>query len=590
MRPKKLFSKLFPSYFLISLVGLSVLLLITRFAFRNFYYQQTSKQLTHKAHLIEDVVKEAILQNNYSRLQTNIFELSKKSENRITIILPSGKVIADSDYAPEKMGLHNEREEIKRAMTGEIGKTIRFSPTLREKHLYVAIPLSNSGKIIGVLRNSLPIDELQTSLFILTRQVLIWSLVLLIILTYFIYIQAKKISSPLESMKKQVEDFAAGNFQNKIEIDDVSTLEISSLFNAVQTMSDKLQKQFKKITKQKNEQLAVFASMLEGVITIYPDMNIYHINDAALKLFKYDSDAQIKGTPLKEVVKSDRIYNMAKKLLEDHVTVDNEFEYESGLVLNVHGTILQSKKTGMLGAVLVFNDITKMRELENHRKQFVANVSHELKTPLTAIQGYLETIQEEEIDDKALLNKFLGIINKHSIRLKRIIEDLLALSSIERESEFGGLELEEANILPVLENVISLCFEKAEKKQIIVKLKGEDAFARINRPLFEQAIINLLDNAIKYGPEKSEVEILTNINEKKLEIIVKDNGQGIPKEHHDRLFERFYSVDKARSRELGGSGLGLSIVKHIAITHHGNVRVESEIGKGSSFIFELPSL
>ena len=589
MKPKKIFSKLFPSYFLISALGLAILLLITRFALKNFYFKESTTNLLQKAKLIEKEVIEGMNKNDHQYLQRLIKELAKISENRITIVLPSGDVIADSSFDPKMMENHLKRKEVESALKGKVGKSVRFSPTLKENHLYVAIPLKKNSVTIGILRNAVSVDKLQTSLTLLTKKVLLWSFLLLIILTYFIYSQAKKISSPLEEMKKHVEVFASGNFQEKISMGESSTVEISSLISAIETMSNKLQTQFLKINNQKNEQLAMFSSMLEGVVTVDQEINIYHINRAALSLFNYQDKDTFKGIPLREVIKSERIFQMAKKLLEDKKTAINEFEYESGMILNVHGTILHSNETDMLGAVLVFNDVTKMRELENHRKQFVANVSHELKTPLTAIQGFLETIKEGEIEDQKTLKKFINIIYKHSMRLKIIIEDLLTLSSIEKESEVGELILDRQKINPVIEDVISLCQDKAKKKGINLKLNGESTEANVNIPLLEQAIINLLDNAIKYGPNNSTVIVNINKLATKVEIVVSDEGNGIEKKHHERLFERFYSVDKARSRELGGSGLGLSIVKHIALSHGGKIRVESEIGHGSSFIFELPS-
>lgn len=589
MKPRKLFYKLFPTYFLISLVGLVVLVQISRFAFKNFYYKEISNNLIQKAKIIEDDITKLLMAKKFLTLQKEIKLLSLKSENRISVILPSGKIIADSSYNASKMENHKDRQEVAQALDGKTGHSIRFSLTSKKKQLFIALPLSDGTQIIGILRNSVPINQLQTSLYLLTKNIMYWSFVLLLMLTYFIYFQAKKISLPLEEMRKQVDHFSGGNFQHQIEMRETATEEISSLYSAIHKMSTELQTQLQKINKQKNEQLAVFTSMLEGVITIHPDMTIYHINKAALDLFNYiPGEIPIKGTPLKEVVKSERIFSMTETLFEDHKNIVNEFEYKSGIVLNVHGTILRSDETGMLGAVLVFNDITKMRELESHRKQFVANVSHELKTPLTAILGYLETIMDGDIDDKATLNKFLDIIHKHSKRLKTIIEDLLSLSSIERESEIGGLKLEQLNIIPVIENAISLCQDKAKSKGVNIILEGANELAKINLPLLEQAIINLIDNAIKYGPQDSTVNVSLSKNDKTLSITVIDKGSGIPQQHHDRLFERFYSVDKARSRELGGSGLGLSIVKHIALSHGGNVRVESKINHGSSFIFELP--
>ncbi len=588
MKPKKLFSILFPTYFLISLLGIVVLLLITRFAFRNIYYKQSATSLIQHAKLIERDVISNIETNNITKLKSEIKYLAKQSDSRITVILPDGNVIADSSFETNKMENHLNRVEISTAIGGEIGESIRLSPTLNKNLLYVAIPLVKNNKVLGVLRNAVSTDKLQNSLYQLSKNIILWSLILLLVLTYIIYLQSKSISAPLEKLKNQVEILASGNFSENIELTKTSNEEVYALSVAIQKMGKDINQQFNKINKQKNEQLAVFSSMLEGVITIYPDSNIYHINKSALNIFNFKKNGPIKGTPLKEVVKSERIYQLALKLLENHLTVDHEFEYDSGRVLNVHGTILESEKTGMLGAVLVFNDITKMRELENYRKQFVANVSHELKTPLTSIQGYLETIREEKDLDQKTLYKFIDIINKHSMRLKNIIEDLLHLSSIEKDSEIGELNLVKQNLLPVIKNAISLCIEKAKTKRINIALSAIDEEININAPLLEQAIINLLDNAIKYGPENSEVQINISKTENFMKIIVSDQGQGIPKIHHDRLFERFYSVDKARSRELGGSGLGLSIVKHIALAHGGNISVKSEVNSGSSFILEIP--
>ncbi len=588
MKSRSLFSKLFPTYFLISLAGLVILLLITRLAFQNFYFKETTANLVQKAKILEKEIKILLKTTQGDELEHRIQYISEISENRLTLILPDGKVLADSAHGPHHMENHGTRPEIAEAIKGHVGKSLRFSDTLGEEQMYVALPIYEDNKLIAIFRNSVSVEKLQTSLLNFTHNVILWSMILLLVLTYFIFIQAKKISLPLESMKAQIESFAANNFQDRIEMVENTTEEISSLFLAVKAMSEKLQAQFLKINKQKNEQLAVFASMLEGVVTIYPDLNIYHINKAALELFHYEKTGPIKGTPLYDVVKSRRIIELARTVLEKRVRVDKEVEYESGLILNIHGTIVESEESGMLGAVLVFNDVTKVRELENHRKDFVANVSHELKTPLTAIQGYVETLMEEEISDKSVLDKFLKVISRHSSRLKSIIEDLLSLSAIEKDSSVGDLKLKEHNIRAILEDVVFLSIDRAQQKGMKIDFDSPDIKININGALIEQAILNLLDNAIKYGPANSTIDVRAARVGDKLQITIRDRGKGIPKEHHERLFERFYSVDKARSRELGGSGLGLSIVKHIALFHQGNVYLDSSVTDGAAFVFEIP--
>lgn len=588
MKPRKLFSKLFPTYLFISLVGLIVLTLITRFTFSNFYFEETKTNLIEKARLMEEEISSLLDSNKQLHLSERLKVLGRLSDNRITVILPNGLVIADTSFNPLEMENHAERVEIKAALLGNIGEASRFSPTLEENFVYVAIPLMKNGEIIGVLRNAVTKSKLESSLASLTRKTIVWSFVLLLFLTYLIYVQAKRISAPLEVMKRQVELFAAGEFSQNLELQHTSSIEISSLFSSINSMSEKIQQQFKKINKQKNEQLAVFASMLEGVITISPDMTIYHINNSALRLFNATSTVTVRGSSLISIVKSDSIVELAKKLMEDDEDFTAEIRTSGTQILGIHGTILKSQNSEKLGAVLVFNDVTKLIELETHRTEFVANVSHELKTPLTAIQGYLETLQGEVLDDKSTVIKFLGIIHKHSNRLKTIIEDLLALSSIEKDSDSDGLKLYETLVDPLISNVISLCHSKASEKNLEIEYVPSGISLKMNPALIEQALINLLDNAISYNPKDAKILVCSKIEGNNVLLQVQDFGVGVDKIHHDRLFERFYSVDKARSRELGGSGLGLSIVKHIALSHNGNVKLDSIPGEGALFSIILP--
>lgn len=592
MKPRKLFTKLFPPYFFISLIGLVILVFITRFTFSNFYFDETKTHLIEKAKIIEPEILGLLENSNPELLAKSVQRLGKIAKSRITVILPNGLVVADSSFNPIEMENHATREEVASALQGEIGEASRFSPTLEENFLYVAIPLKENGEIKGVLRNAVTKSKLEASLSNLTEKVIIWSFVLLIILTYFIYIQAKKISSPLEEIRHQVEILASGDFVTTLIPSSNQSAETYSLAKSIKSMGDKIQQQFEKINNQKNEQLAVFASMLEGVITITPDMTVYHINESALKLFGAGLEKSVRGIDLKELVKSAKIVESSRNLLESHIPFSIEVKTSSGLILDVHGAPLKPTSTNRLGAVLVFNDVTKIRNLEAHRREFVANVSHELKTPLTAIQGYLETLSGDILEDKKTVEKFLTIINKHAVRLKTIVEDLLALSSIEKEEGRLSIEMSRVSADQLISNVISLCSDKASRKGVNLVFKQSGIHLSANVQLMEQALINLVDNAISYSREGDEIvlkcELVESLKDTSCLFSVRDNGIGIAKEHHERLFERFYSVDKARSRELGGSGLGLSIVKHIALTHGGNVRVESEVGVGSEFIIAVP--
>ncbi len=241
------------------------------------------------------------------------------------------------------------------------------------------------------------------------------------------------------------------------------------------------------------------------------------------------------------------------------------------------------------GVVVIFNDITKIKELEQHRKDFVANVSHELRTPLTNIQGFAETLLNPSVKSEEDRLQFVNIIHKHATRLGVIIEDLLTLSRVEKETEQNEVKLEKSLVKPVLENAIFFCSHKAEKRKMEIIIDCPVTLtAMLNSALFEQAIVNLLDNSIKYGNENSKIRISGKLEDNAIVIVVKDEGAGIEKEHLERLFERFYRVDKARSRQVGGTGLGLSIVKHISLAHKGTVRVQSQVNQGCVFKIYLP--
>jgi two-component system phosphate regulon sensor histidine kinase PhoR len=258
--------------------------------------------------------------------------------------------------------------------------------------------------------------------------------------------------------------------------------------------------------------------------------------------------------------------------------------------LYVHHTPLEDAVGQRTGILVVMNDVTHLRKLENMRKDFAANVSHEIKTPLTAIKGFVETLRTGEDVDPKETQRFLSIIEKHVNRLTAIIEDLMKLSKIERQDEDSEIYLEESSVKSVILSAIQTCREKTVAKNITVDLVcPEDLKARFDSRLMAQALVNLLDNAINYSGEKSEIQISAGLKGQELRISVQDHGIGIPKEHLSRLFERFYRVDKARSRELGGTGLGLAIVKHIAHAHGGRVTVDSIFGKGSTFSLYLPA-
>jgi two-component system phosphate regulon sensor histidine kinase PhoR len=332
--------------------------------------------------------------------------------------------------------------------------------------------------------------------------------------------------------------------------------------------------------------------MVEGIIAVDNEERIISVNQAAAQMLEIKPD-DIQNRSIQEVVRNTDLQNFVIKALASDETIETDFIFhgDSELILNGHSSILTDGAGEGIGALIVLNDVTQLRRLENIRKDFVANVSHEIKTPITAIKGFVETLRDGAMENHDDADRFLIIIENHVERLSAIIEDLLSLSRIEQEVEKEEVVLRESSIKDVLLTAAQVCQVNASSKDIRILVSCEEGLkARINSPLLEQAVVNLLDNAIKYSEKDSEINVEVRQVNKETIISVRDHGCGIDKEHLSRLFERFYRVDKARSRKLGGTGLGLAIVKHITQAHQGYVEVESVPKKGSTFSLHLPRI
>ena len=314
------------------------------------------------------------------------------------------------------------------------------------------------------------------------------------------------------------------------------------------------------------------------------------VNPAAARLLNIDL-AHVQGRHIEEVVRNVGLQQFVRRTLESDQPTEGDVSFpdEGGRFFHVHGAGLADPQAERGGAVIVLSDMTRIHRLENLRRDFVANVSHELKTPVTSIQGFVEALLDGGSGDPEQGQRYLGIIAKHAERLNAIIDDLLSLSRLEEGGEKRAILFEDVKLRPVLETAIELAGVRAEQKRIKVELSCDASIsARVNAPLLEQAIVNLVDNAVKYSDEGTTVSIEVVQQDRETTISVKDTGCGIPPEHLARIFERFYVVDKSRSRKLGGTGLGLAIVKHITLVHGGHVGVESAPGKGSTFTLHLP--
>jgi two-component system phosphate regulon sensor histidine kinase PhoR len=314
------------------------------------------------------------------------------------------------------------------------------------------------------------------------------------------------------------------------------------------------------------------------------------VNQAAARWFDIDPE-KVRGRMIAEAIRNLAIQKFVTRSLESRTPVEDDITVyrNSDRILNIKSAPLLDLGPEPIGMLIVFSDVTQLRRLEDMRRDFVANVSHEIKTPLTAIKGFVETLHQKAVATPEEADRFLGIISRHVDRLSTIIEDLLMLSRIENEGERGDIKREKTCLRDIFQNAAQICRPRADEKGIQIELGGDEGLtAMVDPVLLEQAVVNLLDNAVKYSDPEKTVRIQARTVDHEIQIRVQDHGIGIEKKHLPRLFERFYRVDKARSRAIGGTGLGLAIVKHIAQAHGGQVTVESRLGEGSLFTIHLP--
>ena len=515
--------------------------------------------------------------------------LSLKTKCRITVINIQGKVLADSEKPREEiihMENHLNRPEVITALSGNIGIDTRYSPTLKIDMLYVALLLTDKNETLGILRLALPLESVQKTLSTTRKTVflgLFFSLVLAFVLGS---IAASRVIKPINRMINASRKFSEGDFSRRII--QPSQDEIGELAATLNKMAQDIENKIKEIRAQNQKLAAIFNSMIEGVIIIDKAGRIVSINQAVEKIFgvvKGDAAGKI----FLEVIRNNDIAEVISAILKKGEPVSAELTliYPVRRIFEVNATPIFDNDT-IGGCLLVIHDITEIRRLETMRRDFVANVSHELKTPLTSIKGFVETLLEGALDDKENNRNFLKIIQNHAERLNSLVEDLLSLSYLESKETI--LNKESLNLRLQLEEVISGFKSQLKKMNVAIKNDlpaGISINADKNR--IEQVFTNLIDNAIKFNKEKGSIRVYSREANGKIEVFVEDSGIGIPEKDIPRVFERFYRVDKARSRELGGTGLGLSIVKHIIELHNGSVGVESVEGLGSKFWFTLPS-
>ncbi len=507
---------------------------------------------------------------------------------RVTIIGLDGTVLGDSELDKQALRAvenHLYRPEVQEALKSDFGESRRFSTTIKKDMLYMACTFGKDNPQ-GIVRLAMPLSEIELISNRLKKILVISFLPAFILTIIASFIASLFISKPIKEMSRIAKDIAGGDLSKRLSIS--ANDETGDLVKAFNYMAEQIRLRIDEITSSKSRLEAVLLSMFEGVMVI-DSMGTILLMNQTLKEFFLVKQESLGKRPL-EIIRNIEIQEIADSVLKlkpGVISREISILLPEEKILLVHATPVIKEKTTE-GAVLVFHDITELRSLEKIRQDFVANVSHELRTPISSIKGYAETLLEGAIEDKDNIRDFISIIYQDSNRLASLIDDLLDLSRI--ESDKMKLVLLPLEVKQILTSTIGVLEKSAKEKSIAIALDIPDGLPKVlaDDKRLSQVFLNLLDNAVKYTPDNGLVKINAYAKEKFVQIDISDTGIGIPEKDLIRIFERFYRVDKARSRELGGTGLGLSIVKHIVQAHGGQVWVKSELGRDSTFSFTIP--
>jgi two-component system phosphate regulon sensor histidine kinase PhoR len=572
---RSFFSKIFIGYLLIIFALSSLILVLSLNTVREFYRDMLAENLKTLANTLNPEVAHFLETGLTNELDIFIKDLGSKIHIRVTIIAADGTVLADSEENTQSMENHSHRLEVVEALQGKTGKSVRFSSTANEDMLYVAVPIEKNGRITGVIRTSLYLKDIDKLLTKLNYHVAWVSLGIVLIALLGALLISNSIVQPIKNLTSAARKVTSGDFSVRVFLKTKDELrELADNFNR---MNEGMQRLFSELGQQKEELNSIIHSLQEGLLVLDKQGRIIRANES---FWRIAGTQPMEGKLYWQTMRNPQLAELLKKVGTERRNFMEE--------LMLGDRIFMCSVTPLEGGeeiVSIFHDITEIKNIEKIKKDFVINVSHELRTPLTAIKGYAETLRKEV--DTAPGKKYLEMVERNTDRLINIVNDLLLLSSLE---EKAVLELEDIDLGGFLENVIRIFDQRLKDKRLSLVVDVKENLPPIKADLFklEQILVNLLDNAIKYT-DHGEIAISAGVQENRVRIQVRDTGIGIPKENIPRIFERFYVVDKSRSRKSGGTGLGLSIVKHVVLLHKGTIGIESILGEGTTVTVSLPA-
>lgn len=550
----------------------------------DYFVEQVRKDAISEVQLIKMMLEDGSTEG--LDLQTYINDVSEITNLRVTIIEKDGTVVADSDKSHKNMDNHSNRPEVIGALEGVATSNVRYSTTLKTNMFYYAVPVT-TDMLDGILRVSVKVDEIEGYTLSMIRIVFIGVAVGSLLALGLAFFMNDRFMRPFNELTRVAKIIADGDYDEKIYLDREDQLgDLADAFNA---MTHVMRRNIWELTRKNAELESILTSMGNGLAAVNNDFRIALYNNSFVKMLDLPEE-DLNNKLFYEVVRELTLFEIVERSIKDQEYLSKETVINrdgEASIIRITSTPIFDRNSAhkYLGALIVLTDVTQIRKLENMRRDFVSNVTHELKTPLTSIRGFVDTLKNGAIKDEAVALRFLDIIDIETERLSSLIQDILSLSEI--ESVVGEKNIDDYDFKEIIQEVADIIPKNNEAVELIIEVADNLPHYNCNKNRMKQLMINLVDNSMNYT-EQGYVKVKAYEAHGYLNIIVKDTGVGIEQKHLNRIFERFYRVDKGRSRKMGGTGLGLSIVKHIVELYNGTLSIDSEVGKGTTVSIKLP--
>lgn len=580
--------KLVLIYILLILLAMEVVGVYLIQSLEKYHIENLSQTIDSKAQLASSFVERYLYPTKRQQeLDDLIVEFGKQAGpevGNILILDEIGMILSTANQTRFEKGMRLFTPEITQATFGNTAKEIRKDPETKFRHMYLAYPVKSDDKVVGIIYIISSMEHIYDTLSDIKAILLVATTIALVITGVLGFALSKTITDPIQEVTKRAALMAKGDFDHKIEVK--SNDEIGKLTDMFNFLTMRLKDTLDEMSDEKEKVEAILTNMADGVIALNDDGQIIHINPAAKKMISTEQNFNVKQS-------EERINNLF------NIDFDELFKKEAKpreMLVQIKKLTLKAiiaplnRDDRIVGIIIVLQDITKQHRLENMRKEFVANVSHELRTPLTTIKSYTETLLDGALEDKNISETFLSVVNDEADRMTRLVSDLLELSRLDsKDTRWNKAAINSGHIIREVISKLQMSI-KQKNQEIKIDMPKDTPDIFVDKDKIEQVLQNILSNAIKYTPEEGKIYVKLEKSGGLAKIIIKDTGVGIPKDDLPRIFERFYRVDKTRSREQGGTGLGLSIARELVEAHDGKINIESQLGQGTSVIVTIPAI